>query len=162
VSSTAVVLMGVSGSGKTTVGVLLAKRLDVRFLDADSLHSDAAKARMHRGEPLTEALREPWLDRVNAAIRAAEGDGIVVACSALTEVARARVERGLDSARYVLLTGSAQLLRDRLARRIGHFAGPDLLDSQLETLEPPADALVVDVTPSPDQLVDEIVTRLDA
>ncbi len=159
-SSTAVVMMGVSGSGKSTVGVLLAKRLGVPFLDADSLHSDAAKARMHRGEPLTETMREPWLDRVNAAIRTAEGDGIVVACSALTPAARTRLERGLDSVRYVLLTGSDELLRDRLAHRHGHFASPQLLDSQLDTLRPPDGALVVDVTQPPDQLADEIATRL--
>ncbi|MCU1459587.1 MAG: gluconate kinase [Actinomycetia bacterium] len=161
-SSTAIIVMGVSGSGKTTVGRVLAQRLGRPFLDADSLHSDAAKARMHRGEALTEAMREPWLDRVNAAIRASESEGIVVACSALTPGARARLERGLDSVRYVLLTGTPALLRDRLAHRKGHFAGPSLLHSQLETLDPPPDAIVVDVTPPPEAIVDQIVAALSS
>ncbi len=160
-SSKAIVLMGVSGSGKTTVGDLLATRLGFPFLDADSLHSDVAKARMHRGEALTDAMRAPWLDRVNAAIRAADSEAIVVACSALTDPSRDRLARGLRSVRYVLLEGSDALLRRRLTDRHGHFAGPALLDSQLETLDPPADAIVIDVTPTPDRVVDELVTLLD-
>jgi len=160
-SSNAIVLMGVAGSGKTTVGELLAARLGLPFLDADSLHSDVAKARMHRGEALTDAMRAPWLDRVNAAIRAPASEEIVVACSALTDPSRGRLARDLRSVRYVLLEGSDALLRRRLTDRHGHFAGPALLDSQLATLDPPADAIVIDVTPTPDRLVDEIVTLLE-
>ena len=152
--------MGVAGSGKSTVGSLLAARLGLTFVEGDDLHDPAAMARMAAGRPLTEADREPWLDRVNARLRTLRDGGAVCACSALTGAARGRLARGLGPVAFVWLHGTPELLAARLGARRGHPVGPVLLPSQLATLEPPADALSLDVTPSPEELVDRIVAWL--
>src|SRR5262245_48179860 len=161
-----VVLMGVSGVGKTTVGRILATDLHVPFLDADDYHDAESIALMHAGRPLDTAHRLPWLDRVNAAIRAAlarSGDrGAVVACSALTDEYRQRLVTGLPEVTFVVLTGSPALLRARLERRRGHFAGVALLPSQLATLQPPTGALVEDVTADAPSVAARIVRALEA
>ncbi len=133
-----VVLMGVAGSGKTTVGRALAARLGLDFVDADDLHPAANKARMRAGTPLTDAERWPWLDAVHSVLRAAAaaGTGAVVACSALRAAYRDRLAHELPELRFVHLTADRDVLAARLAARRGHFFGPALLDSQLETLEP--------------------------
>jgi gluconokinase len=154
-----VVVMGVAGSGKTTVGALVASALGVPFLDADDLHSPAAKAEMAAGRPLTQAARVPWLDRVHEALAAHDG-GVVVACSALTDAARRHLADGLDDVRFVFLTGDPVLLAQRLAGRHGHFAGPNLLPSQLHTLEPPATAITLDVSAPPDVVAARAVAAL--
>jgi gluconokinase len=153
-----VVLMGVAGTGKTTVGRRLAHALGWRFRDADAFHPAANVAKMRRGEPLTDADREPWLDAL-ARLVADEhhaGRNLVLACSALRRAYRERLARGVPGVLWVHLTGDPALLRERLRRRRGHFAGTDLLPSQLETLEPPADALAVDVAAPPDAIVARI------
>jgi gluconokinase len=146
---TSVVVMGVTGAGKTTIGRLLADALDLPFLDADDFHDAAAIAKMRAGVPLDDADRAPWLDRLNRALREHPG-GAVLAASALTDASRRRLANGVPEVRYVFLRGDATLISERLAARVGHFAGAGLLPSQIELLDPPAEAVVVDVTEAPD------------
>lgn len=157
-----VIVMGVTGSGKTTVARALADRLGWRFCDADDLHSPENVDRMRRGIPLNDARRAPWLIRIRAAIDAAlaAGQSIVVACSALKESYRVVLTGSLDNARYVHLTAPEDVLRDRLRHRPDHFAGVVLLDSQLAALEPPIDGLELDATMSVPRLVDLIADDL--
>jgi gluconokinase len=147
-----VVVIGVTGVGKSTVGRLIAAALHEPFLDADDFHSDAAKAQMHAGIPLTDAERDPWLDRLNQVLHENAATGAVLACSALTDGYRERLSSGLDQVRFVLLTGDPELIRRRIAQRHGHFAGTDLLPSQLATLEVPADAITVDIDAPPEEI----------
>ena len=159
----AVIVMGVSGAGKTTIGQALARRLSWPFLDADDLHSAANVAKMKRGEPLTDDDRGPWLDAVRARIADALGGNtsIVVACSALKHSYRDHLADGDPRVVFVHLDAPRDVLAARLASRRGHFAAPSLLDSQLASLEPPGhDAIVVDASPPPDGIVAGIVTRL--
>src|SRR4029079_12902493 len=137
-----IVVMAVSGGGKSTVGRALAAALHWQFLDADDLHPPANVEKMSRNEPLTDADREPWLLDVRAAIVAAvtHGDSIVVACSALKRQYRRTLGEGLNECRFVYLKASRDALLQRLAGRRGHFAGPGLLDSQLATIEEPSDS----------------------
>lgn len=151
--------MGVSGAGKTTVGALLARSLGWRFLDADDFHPAANVAKMRRGEPLAESDRAAWLATLAARIDRCVQDGtdVVLACSALRASHRARLRGGHgDAVRVVHLHADPALLRRRLATRRGHFMPAELLDSQLTTLEPPPDALVVDVDASPATIVQRI------
>jgi gluconokinase len=141
-----VLLMGVSGSGKSTVGRALAAELDWPFLDADTLHPQANVAKMASGIPLTDADRWPWFDRIVAEMRryAAAGKNVVVACSALKQAYRDRLANG-GPVRFVYLKGEAETIAPRLAGRTGHFMPPTLLASQFATLEEPDDAIVVDI-----------------
>jgi gluconokinase len=157
-----VVLMGVAGCGKTTVGAMLAGACGWSFHDADDFHSPASVAKMKNGIPLTDEDRKPWLDRLNSLALDAEREGrsIVLACSALKSVYRAHISNNCKAVRFVLLNGSKALISERLAARHGHFMNPLLLDSQFSILEPPADALILDVTPQPTALVGEIRKQL--
>ncbi len=159
----ALIMMGVSGSGKTTVGEALAKRLGAPFRDADEFHPQSNKAKMSAGIPLTDEDRWPWLDAIAAAIREAPPERtIVVSCSALKKVYRARIIKGaVRPVTFVYLEGSKAVLSERLAGRKGHFFPPELLDSQLATLEPPG-ADEPAVTISVDQPVDSIVAAIVA
>ena len=144
---TVIVVMGVAGSSKTTVGTALAVALGWQFVDADDHHPLASIAKMARGEPLDDGDRWPWLDALHTIIAGARARGthLVMACSALKASYRARLAagRGKGRVRFVHLTGSPELFRARLAQRPGHFMKAAMLDSQLATLEPPVDALVV-------------------
>jgi carbohydrate kinase (thermoresistant glucokinase family) len=133
---TLVVVMGVSGSGKSTVGGLLAEKLGVPFVDADDLHPAANVAKMAAGHPLTDDDRWPWLARVGAELSAAEGTGMVIACSALKRAYREAILAAEPSTRFVFLSGSRELLAARMSHRPGHFMPVSMLDSQLATLEP--------------------------
>jgi gluconokinase len=152
VSIDVVVVMGVAGSGKTTVGGALAAALGWRFVDADSQHAPESIAKMARGEPLDDGDRRPWLDRLRAIIDGVlarpggAGPGLVLACSALKASYRARLAGpGVGGrVRFVHLAGTSELFRARLQGRAGHFMKPEMLDSQLATLEVPADAVTVD------------------
>ncbi len=146
------ILMGVSGSGKTTVGRVLARDLSWPFFDGDDFHAPASIDRMRRGLPLTDADRAPWLEALRAHIAGllAAGQSAVVACSALREVYRRRLQVDPAAVHFVYLRGSPGLIRDRLAARSGHFMPADLLDSQLAALEEPADALAVTVDDPPE------------
>ncbi len=141
-----VVVMGVSGSGKSTVGRRLAADLGVPFVDGDDEHTPEAKARMAQGIPLDDAWRAPWLDRLESILRAHVDEGLVLACSALTRAYRRRLSRGAPDVVFVALVAPREVLQARLAARHGHFAGPALLDSQLATLELGDDVVTVDAT----------------
>lgn len=144
-----VIVMGVSGSGKTTVGSTLAAVLGWRFLDADDLHPVANVTKMAAGVPLTDADRWPWLERLHEELKAAlaRGESVVVACSALKKAYRRYLEVDVARTRWVFLSAPREVLAERLRDRPGHFMPPSLLGSQLDTLEPPEGALPVDVTP---------------
>jgi gluconokinase len=154
-----VVVMGVSGAGKTTVGRLLAERLGATFLDGDDFHPPASVAKMRAGVPLDDHDRAPWLGRLHEelAARAALGQSVVLACSALKEGYRCTLAAGL-TVRFVHLTADRTVLATRLAGRSDHYMPATLLESQLAALEAPTDAIMVDVNEAPAAIVD----RLDA
>jgi gluconokinase len=157
-----IVLIGVSGSGKTVVGSELSRRIGLPFMDADDLHSPEWVERMRRGEPLTAAARDAWLERVAAA--AAEGAPLVMACSALRREHRSRLREGGD-VRMFLLSVPEPVLRRRLRQRRAHFFPPELLRSQLDAFEAPASdegILTVDATQPVPVVVDAILAALDA
>ena len=153
-----VILMGVSGCGKTTIGQLLADRLGFPFLDADEFHPPANVAKMAAGTPLTDDDRRPWLELLNGKLRAQEN--AVLACSALKETYRLALSQGLADCRVVHLRGSVELIRSRLAERKHRYMPASLLDSQFATLELPVGALVVDIARPPERCVEDIVNAL--
>jgi gluconokinase len=159
-----VILMGVSGSGKTTIGTLLAKRTGMVFADADDYHPLANKEKMASGQPLNDEDREPWLEILNKLVRSwhDSGTGGVLACSALKEKYRQTLSEGLPegSIGFVMLDGSRELIAQRLAHRHHEFMNSKLLDSQFATLEPPSDALRVVNDRPPDEVVDEILQHI--
>jgi len=156
-----VLLMGVTGAGKTTIGRDLAERLNWVFLEADDFHSAANKAKMHRGEPLTDADRFPWLDAIHKELvaQSAAGKNVIVGCSALKETYRRRLTSGLQ-VKVVYLKGSPELITGRLRTRAGHFAGESILADQFAVLEEPRDVFVVDVTGDPRAIVETIAQEL--
>jgi gluconokinase len=161
-----VVVMGVSGVGKTTVGAALARRLGCRFLDADAFHPTANVEKMRRGVPLTDDDRRPWLDAIarELASRAAAGSGVGLACSVLRRAHREALRAGARGAdvRFVYLRANYDEVDARLRARTGHFIPESLLRSQLDTLEPPdaTEALAVDAAAPPEAIVDAIVRGL--
>lgn len=153
-----VLVMGVAGCGKSTVGGLLATKLGVPFVEGDRFHPDANVAKMSRGEPLTDADRQPWLAAIamDIARRSALGEGLVVGCSALRRSYRQTLIGGRANARLVYLKGSRELIAARMARRRDHFMPPSLLASQFAALEEPESdeqPIVVDIDMEPDEIV---------
>ena len=159
-----VVLMGVSGSGKSTVGAALASALGWPLVDADDLHPPENVAKMAAGVPLTDDDRWPWLDRIVAELRriTADGTNVILACSALKQAYRDRLSRGLADWRLVFLHGSFELLRQRIKERKHRYMPASLLQSQFATLEPPAKAISVDVAQPLEQSVEQIRAALHA
>jgi gluconokinase len=153
-----VIVMGVSGAGKTTIGRLLAHTLGWRFLEGDDFHPPANVAKMHAGVPLTDADREPWLQTLRGVLAEAlaRGESVVLACSALRAHYREVLSVDPSQVRWVYLRGSPALIAQRLAARRGHFMPPSLLDSQFNVLEEPQDALGVDVSLGPRAVVDTV------
>jgi gluconokinase len=158
--ATIVVVMGVSGSGKTTVGTMLADAMHCTFLEGDSLHSAADVEEMSHGIPLTDADRAPWLAAIHARLldSFSRGKCLVVGCSALKQSYRTGLAEGIPIT-WVYLKGSAALIRSRLQRRTGHYMKADMLASQFEALEEPSDALIVDVSQSPNAIVEQILAE---
>jgi len=156
-----VIMMGVVGSGKTTVGKLLASQLGWEFADADDFHPHSNVGKISRGIALTDEDRGPWLDHLREAIARwiAAGKSVVLACSALKRAYRAKLFVG-SQVRFVYLKGSAALIADRLRSRHGHFAGESILASQLSDLEEPEKAITVDIRDTPEQIVAEIKRAL--
>jgi gluconokinase len=153
-----VVVMGVAGVGKTTVGAALARRLDLRFVDADDYHPPENVAKMAAGIALRDEDREPWLDRLNKMLFTEES--LVLACSALKESYRRRLLEGIDDARIVYLHGAVELIAARLAERQHRYMPASLLESQFAALEPPGEAIAIDVAADPARCVDAIVAAL--
>jgi gluconokinase len=157
-----IVLMGVAGSGKTTVGGLLARRLGWQFRDADSFHPLRNREKMRRGIPLDDNDRRPWL----AAIRTSIVESInskkntVYACSALKRAYRELLGTDTDEVKFVYLKGPAGLIAERLANRKGHFFGPALLQTQFNDLEEPRNVLQVDISPPPEAIAAFIMEAL--
>jgi gluconokinase len=163
----ALIVMGVSGSGKTTIARALAERLGWRFADGDDFHPAANVAKMKAGHPLTDDDRWPWLRAIAAEIdRVAAGGGhLVIACSALKRAYRDVLSGGRDDVRFVFLDGSRELIARRMAARQNHFMPPGLLDSQFATLERPGPdehAIHVGIDVPVDEIVDGVIAQLPA
>jgi gluconokinase len=151
---TILILMGVTGSGKTTIGRMFTGEVGWKYFDADDFHPDANIEKMKVGVPLNDADRQPWLARVREVISDCleRGEAAAVSCSALKESYRKLLIID-ERVKLVYLQGSSDLIRQRLTNRSGHYMNPALLDSQFETLEEPLDCLRIDVSASPDKIV---------
>jgi gluconokinase len=163
--STVILVMGVSGSGKTTIGKLLAESLQWEFSDADSFHSKENIEKMRRGIPLSETDRIPWLQNLETAIKywLQENQNVVLACSALKESYRQFLISDDDThqcIKIVYLKGSYELIQTRLQERHNHYMSEKLLDSQFETLEEPLNSICMDIENSPQVIVEKIRTVL--
>jgi gluconokinase len=156
-----VVVMGVAGSGKSTVGTMLADAMRCAFLDGDSLHSAANVLKLTRGIPLTDADRAPWLAAIHARLLEAfkSGRNLVVGCSALKHSYRATLAEEIVIT-WVYLKGSDALVRSRLRHRNAHYMKADMLDSQFDALEEPSDAIVIDVLQSPEIIAEQVLATL--
>jgi|SRR5271165_7231529 len=156
-----IVVMGVSGSGKTTIGTMLANARQCAFLEGDSLHSRENIEKMSHGIPLTDSDRADWLAAIRARILDSfkRGQSLVVACSALKQRYRDVLDEGVPIT-WVYLKGSAELIRSRMKHRASHFMKADMLPSQFETLEEPSNAIVVDVSQPASAVVQEILAQL--
>jgi gluconokinase len=152
-----VIVMGVSGCGKSTIGTLLAQRLGAEFLDGDEYHPAANVAKMATGVPLTDDDRRPWLERLNAELR--KRQHAVLACSALKESYRGALAQGIDC-RFVHLRGSIELIRSRMTQRQHRYMPASLLESQFAALEPPARAIEVDIAAAPAACMQAIAAAL--
>jgi gluconokinase len=157
-----VIVMGVSGAGKTTIGRALASSLGWEFHDGDDLHTEASKLKMHRGIALDDADRAPWLRAIRELIVSMLDGGRngVVACSALKQSYRDELVADPGSVKVVYLRGTKELIAGRLRNRGGHFMNPALLQSQIDTLEEPREAIVIDASAAPESIVGVIRARL--
>jgi gluconokinase len=157
-----IVLMGVAGTGKTSVGQVLARRLGWPFHDADDFHPAANIEKMRRGIPLDDDDRRPWLDAIRRSIDESlrAGENAIYACSALKERYRQLLAADAEEIRFVYLTAPPELIAQRLAHRQRHFFNPALLRSQFDDLEEPHGVLQVDVSPPPDAIADSIIKAL--
>ena len=161
----ALIVMGVSGSGKSTIAAGLAERLNWVYEDGDRFHPASNVAKMSAGQPLTDKDRWPWLRAIADEIdKVCQARGhVVIACSALKRAYRDVLVHGRDDVRIVYLNGTQPLIADRLARRKGHFMPPGLLDSQFKTLEPPAadeSPVTASIDASVETIVDDMVRQL--
>lgn len=158
-----VVVMGVSGAGKSTVGECLARRLDLEYADADEFHDPLNVATMAAGTPLTDDERWPWLEAIARWLADREQSGGVVTCSGLRRVYRDVLRSGAPDAWFLHLVGSRDLMSDRVAGRPHHFMPAALVESQFETLEPPEDderAIDIDAAIAPDDIVDAFLEQV--
>jgi gluconokinase len=155
-----VLVMGVAGAGKSTLGADLARRLGWPYVDADDHHPPRNVAKMASGTPLEDEDRWPWLDLLNRKLKANSSDSLILACSALKESYRRRLLDGVADVRIVYLQGSFELIAARLATRRHRYMPASLLESQFAALEPPAGAIAIDIAAEPGRCVDAIVAEL--
>ena len=154
-------VIGVSGSGKTTIGQKLAGELQVEYVDADDHHPEKNIEKMKSGSPLTDEDRLPWLDRLREIAKTHLIKGCVISCSALKQSYRDRLSRSIkDNIQWIYLDGNYELIHSRMKKRENHFMDANMLKSQFETLEKPTNALKVDINKSPDKIVQKILTRI--
>jgi gluconokinase len=160
--SMVIVLMGVAGSGKTTVGETLARRLGWQFYDADDFHPARNREKMRRGIPLDDNDRRPWLDAIHASIvqSLASTQSAIYACSALRQSYRDLLAADGEEVRFVYLKGPAGLIAERLANRQGHFFDPALLQTQFDALEEPRGVLEADISLPPEAIADFVIAAL--
>lgn len=160
------IVMGVSGAGKSHIGEMLAKRLSCSYTDGDAFHSAANKAKMRQGTPLIDEDRWPWLRSVRSAIedKRRSNDTAVFACSSLKRAYREMLRSGDTDVCFVYLKGSPEVLRARLNRRANHFFDPSLLESQFKTLEEPGprEAIEVSIELTPDQIIEHVLRKISA
>ncbi|MBT2160978.1 gluconokinase [Zobellia barbeyronii] len=154
-------VMGVSGSGKSTIGKLLAEELNLSFYDGDDYHPEANVKKMADGHPLDDDDRQGWLERLNLLAIEKSEDGAIIACSALKNKYRTILQNGIEEKlNFVYLQGTFEEIMGRLALRKNHFMPPELLHSQFNTLEVPEDAITVSIMHTPEKIVSKIIKAL--
>ena len=159
--NTVIYIMGVAGSGKTTIGKLLSDAIGIPFFDADDFHSSANTKKMQAGLPLTDEDRQPWIERLNElGIKQSKLNGAIIGCSALKEKYREQLEAGITKCSWIFLQGDYDIIYERMKKRSHHFMPAQLLQSQLESLEIPAAALTIDIGNEPAEIVNNIVQYL--
>ena len=152
-------IIGVSGCGKSTIGQLLAKEMNLHFIDADDYHPKENIEKMRQGRPLTDQDRATWLDQLHIIALDHLNTGCVIACSALKKIYRDRLSKSIEKdVLWIYLKGDYDQIFNRMQKRIGHFMNPDMLKSQFETLEQPDDAFDFNIKDPPDKIVKKIVT----
>ncbi len=158
-----VILMGVSGAGKSTVGKLLSDETGWPFYEGDDFHPESNVQKMKNGIPLTDEDRRPWLDSLHEFMKSLslKGEHAIISSSALKSRYRKRLSRGIPEMHFIYLKGSYELFKKRLENRTGHYFDPDLLKSQCETLEEPEDIPAVDASLAPEKIADEIKAILE-
>jgi len=156
------IVMGVSGCGKTTVGTLLANEKKIPFFDADDFHPEENIRKMQSGNPLDDNDRKPWLNILSEKIRDWNDDsGAVLACSALKKSYRKILTSKTNDVTFIWLDGSYDLINSRMQKREGHYMPPDLLQSQFDALEPPSEAVKVNIEQPPDNILSDILKTLN-
>ncbi len=153
--------MGVSGTGKSTIGKLLSERLQIPFFDGDDFHPEANIRKMRAGKPLNDDDRQGWLSKLNQLVQQHKTTGAVIACSALKESYRKTLKTNMeDKLDFVYLEGTFELIKSRMENRKDHFMPLDLLQSQFDTLEPPSNGIAVDISLQPKQIIQKIIDQL--
>ena len=156
-----IIIMGVSGTGKSTIGELLSAKLQVTYYDADDFHPQANKVKMQQGNPLNDQDREPWLQLLSDKLEAWSATGAILACSALKEKYRQTLSKSNQlPIKWVHLAGTFEVIRERMLARKNHFMPDSLLQSQFDTLERPTYAIEVDIEHTPEDIVEEVLGRL--
>lgn len=156
-------IMGVSGSGKTTIGKLLSKKMGIPFFDADDFHAQENKEKMQSGQPLSDDDRSEWLQKINQlAVKAVQGKAAIIACSALKEKYRDVLCTGITKPQWIFLSGSYETIFNRIEKRQGHYMPASLLQTQFDSLEIPVDSFCISIQKEPGEIVADIYGQLNA